>query len=189
MKEKYSIILILILYSCNVKTSDQKKGNKKIQSEIIIKKNEKIESKTEVEYSELFNVELVGLTKDSKNNKRYYVDFSSACYCNTPSILLKEKKAYLFGYCKDTLPPLSKDPFYTYNIIETNEINNGLSLSLRNKKNKILTLTFNKSKNEFIYKLKVIGEFPNDYIGSNVCSYFTFNPNKFEIEDCGDFDG
>lgn len=53
----------------------------------------------------------------------------------------------------------------------------------------MLRLTFTKFKNEFIYELKVTGEFPKDYIGSTVCNYFTFEPDKFEIEYCGDFDG
>lgn len=78
---------MMTLYSCNIKKADEN-----IQTEKIIEKIKSPEPKTVIDYSELLNVELVGLTKYSKNNKRFYVDFSSACFCNSPSILLKEKK-------------------------------------------------------------------------------------------------
>jgi hypothetical protein len=190
MKKMHFVLLILIisLFSCKEKNSDTNESSKIVQTPKALENNKKIASSIKVKYADLFNTELVGLTKDFEN-KRHYVDFSSACMCNSPSILIKERKAYLFNYCKDQLPPLSKEPYYTYNIIEINEITSGLFLSLKDEKNKTLELVFNKSNNENIYLLKVMGEFPTDYIGNKICSYFTFNPDKFDVEDCGDFDG
>ncbi len=186
MKKNYSILLIIItFFTYNLKNSSKKEGSKTVEIEIVTKE----QALTKITNSELFNVELVGLTKDPKNIKSYSVNFSSACYCDSPSILLKEEKAYLFGYCKDALPPESNDPFYTYAITETLLLKKGLSVSLKNEKDEILKLIFNKSENQHIYKLQVIGEFPKDYIGNTVCTYFTFKQDKFEVYDCGDFDG
>ena len=148
--------------------------------------------KTNETYSELFNVELVGLTINSKNKEKYLIDFLSYCMCDSPSILLKQNKAYLFPYCrgdKDSLPPFSNSKFYTYNIVKKEELSNGISIDLKNNIGEKLNLLFLKTENKLVYKIKVVGEFPHSYIGARLTDFFTFKENKFEIEDCGDFDG
>ncbi|MDO6490190.1 MAG: hypothetical protein ABJD66_08860 [Cellulophaga sp.] len=52
-----------------------------------------------------------------------------------------------------------------------------------------MNLLFIKTDNKLVYKLKVIGEFPHNYIGARVTDYFTFKEDKFEFEDCGYFEG
>lgn len=186
MKKNINLLLVLliILSSCNKQVSTKNKNLKETPISKVIENKPKKTIKTD--YSKLFNTELVGLTKDSKNEKKFYIDFSSACMCNSTSILLKEKKVYFFNYCKDTLPPLSKEPYHTYSIIKKNELNNGLSISLENEQNKKLDLFFKISDNEFIYDLKISGNLPEDY---NISDFFTYKDNYFEVEDCEDFDG
>ena len=183
------LLLVLVLMSCNNQVSNKIEASKITPNNAILEKKSKVEAVISTKHSNLFNVELVGVTKDSINTKRYYVDFSSACMCDSPSILLKENRAYLFGYCKDTLPPLSKEPYYTYHIIKITETDDSLSISLKNENNEKLELIFKTSNNELIYELKVVGAFPDAHLGSRVCQYFTYKATDFEIEDCGDFQG
>lgn len=178
-------LTMVILSGCNAKIVAEIDDSTSTQINSKVDKAQSIQ----VSYSELFNVELVGLTKNDKIEKGYHVDFSSACMCNSPSILLEETKAYLFGFCKDTVPPLSKDPFYTYDVIEKKITTDGLMIVLRNKDDDLLSLLFRKTETPFIYELTIKGEFPKDYIGNDVCKYFTTSLENFEVEDCGDFDG
>ncbi|MEP2281256.1 hypothetical protein [Maribacter sp.] len=187
MKRYYSILFFIstsLIFCFDIKQEkDSKIGDtlEKVTSDI---KNEK--------YSELFDVELVGLTINSENTEKYIIDFSSYCMCDSPSILLKQEKAYLFPYCRgntDSLPPFSKSKFYTYDIIKKEEVNNGISIDLSNDIGKELNLLFIKTDNKIVYKLKIVGEFPHSYIGARVTNYFTFKEDEFEVEDCGDFDG
>jgi hypothetical protein len=148
-----------------------------------------LEKSINEKYQALFNTELVGLSKDENNAERFYGDFSSACMCDVASILLTDTIAYLYNYCQDTIPPLSQEPFYTYDIIEKKELPNGLLIHLVNKDNEKLSLQFNESDQAFIYTLKIVGEFPSDYIGNTVSEFFTYKLENFEIENCGEFDG
>jgi len=193
--KKYTplIIFILFIISCNTETPS--KNTQHIDKNITEKTNIPIKiSKTENQYlikkySKLFNTELVGLIKDSINPNNYYVDFLSACMCDSPSILLQKDKVYIFGFCKDTLPPISTEPFYIYNIIKIKETANKLTFCLINKEDNQLTLKFVKTSNKQVFKLVVNGYFPNEYVGSRLCHYFTYDVSKFTVEDCGDFDG
>lgn len=183
------LLFLLLLLSCQNGESNKIDGSKSVKKTENIENKRKTKPDLLLKYSKIFNVELVGLSKDSIIVDRYYIDFSSGCLCNSPSILLTEAKAYLFGFCKDTLPPISKEPFYTYDITKIEARNIGLSISLENENSEQLSLTFTKSHHSQVYELTVIGAFPNNYIGNRVCRYFTFKPENFEVEDCGDFDG
>lgn len=40
-----------------------------------------------------------------------------------------------------------------------------------------------------IFKLTIEGNIPTDYIGKEMKTYFTTHPEKFQKEDCGNFEG
>lgn len=141
-----------------------------------------------IKFSNLFNNELVNL--EQQKDGTFKVGFKSSCMCGTPSILLKKDTMYLFNYCRDTLPPKSKEHYYSYNIFKKYTKDNSLVVNLFPDKYK-LELIFYKTSNPSVYKLKVFGELPTDYVGvidENI-SYWTFDASKFKKEDCGDFDG
>ena len=129
--------------------------------------------------------------------------------CDAPSIFMdkNQNKVYLFNYCKSSIPPNNEEIFYAYSIekVEEKERNIRLYLSgfeinnlaekqeqeIPDESFKSLVFEFHEVGNAVgLYQLNLIeGKFPTDYIGSRLNEYFTFVPNKFKTEDCGDFEG
>lgn len=178
-----------VLISCINKVPETNKNTKDTSS---TKKTLKISNKAiseKANHSELYNVKLVGVTKDSIIANRYFIDFSSACMCSAVSFLLKKDKIYIFDYCQDALPPKSEEPYYIYNIIQQSQSENELHLVVANDSNNSLKLKFSKLDDDYIYKLTLEGDLPRDYIGVIVNNYYTFSPTHFDIYDCEGFEG
>lgn len=220
MKAIIYIIGISILFSC--KNNLQEKNNptfetpklENVDKDTLLNKIYKKESELNYEIKEtdiLYNTELVGLcVKDLKKTNphgKYWIDFNSACMCDSPSFYIdtKKNKIYFFSYCKNELPPNKIEVYYEYNIEKIISIkgkvsvflNEGKILNVISQKSdfndelipSVYVLNFFKIENTPIYKLEIEGNLPTAYIGARVNGYFTPTPSKFEIEDCGDFDG
>ncbi|AUC76327.1 hypothetical protein [Olleya sp. Bg11-27] len=192
------IIIICFLFafvSCKeVTTNNQSDKLQNNQDSSIVKKTiannntekYKNEEKTDTLFKKLFNTPLIGLSL--KKDKKYWIDFKTICMCDSPSLLLNAitSKAYLYNYCRLDIPPKNKEPFLEYKIDKIIKTNQELKIVIESESN--LILKFNKTEND-VYNLVIDGEFSTDYIGNTISSFFTPNPNSFEKEDCGDFEG
>jgi len=203
--KKALIILAIIsisIYGCN--QIDKTSKIKNIQTDVkkydsIVKSSEtkKINLEYDKKFKEIFNQKLIGLTikkkKETNDNKRYWVDFSAACMCNSPSIYIDEKfkKLIIFNYCDNGTPPNDLEQSFEYIIYKIENDETSISIHSKNKNDINLVLKFNKISNSQIYRLQIMGRFPDSYVGSKLNEYFITKSNiyNFEIEDCGDFDG
>ncbi|MGY3793353.1 hypothetical protein [Aquimarina sp. 433] len=197
-------ILLFLLISC-------KEVSKKTQPENLLDKkystttqeanksslinNVELDKKnTDSIFNNLFNKELIGVsikTEDEKDiYKKYWIDFNSRCMCDSPSIFLdkKNKKVYIYNYCRNSVPPKNKEPFFEYVLEKIVFKENELEISIKNNIEEEIILKFNEIEDE-IYAMSIDGDFPSDYIGDRINNLFTPSPSSFEKEDCGDFDG
>ncbi len=137
-------------------------------------------------FKELFNVKLVGLEK--AENDEFYIDFSTECYCEYYSILIKEEeeKFYLFNYCSNVLPPSTEDRYFEYSFNSIEVKNNQLHIHGVRNNNEELVLIFSDNPRKEVYNLSIQGKLP---ASCWLKKYITNAAEKFRKEDCGDFDG
>ncbi|WP_027392893.1 hypothetical protein [Aquimarina latercula] len=197
-------LLLFLLISC-------KEVSKKAQSEDLldnkystttqktnnpssISNNKLVKNNADSIFNNLLNKELIGISIKSKEEndiyKKYWIDFHSKCMCDSPSIFLdqKNKKIYIYNYCRNSVPPNDKEPFFEYDLIKTLFLKHKAEVFGKNNKQEEIILKFNKIEDD-IYKMSVDGKLPSDFVGGRVNNLFTSNPQSFEKEDCGDFDG
>lgn len=119
--------------------------------------------------------------------KRFGLDFSTVCYCDSPSLYIAEETSELiiFNYCEDHKQLHNIDNSFVFKII--NMAIDQFDLTLTTDSN--LIIDFKKVENLPIYKTQITGDFPQMYVGKDIKKYFTSEPHKFKKEDCGDFGG
>jgi len=114
--------------------------------------------------------------------KKYGYDFSGHCYgCDVADILISDGIIYLINF----EPRLKQQHDYT------TIINDGDKIIIPSKNVKF---TFEKINDAPIYKLTVDGtlkESKLEYLKLRMGTYYTTRQalSKFEVRDCGDFDG
>lgn len=149
-------------------------------------------SKTENKnFQNIFNKKLIGLSVLNKSEKkifkRYGVDFGSLCMCNSPSFYIDEekKKLLIFNFC-DSFKNLTEiKQKHVLKILKIKREKEQLIISVQND----ITFIFQKRNNPELFHLKVLGNIPTTYVGSDLKDVFTSEPEKFEKEKCGDFEG
>lgn len=158
----------------------------------LIKNKELNLSDATANVEEIANTKLVGLSViNEKTNdplKRYGVDFSAACMCDSPSLYVdnKNKELIVYNYCENNNNLNELEHSYKYKIISIEKNENSIVL----KTEPLLKLTFTKDTlSTDIYLLEIEGTFSTNYVGNTINSFFTPTPSKFNVADCGDFDG
>ncbi len=196
---KKSLILIVIF---SIVILGCKEANKQSEKEIIkkdiIKKDIDVKKIAKKEIpKDLLNQKLVGLviknTKETDVNKKYWVDFAASCMCDSPSIYINKKtnKLIIFNYCDNGTPPNNLEQSFEYVIYKFESDDKDLSVFSKDENDNDLVLIFSEISNSKIYNLKVIGKFPNDYVGNTLNKFFITKSNlkNLKKEDCGGFDG
>lgn len=168
-----SIILVLILLSCKNE----------------VKSHHKVLEQSKDQFSKLFNQKLVGLSIVNKNErdiyKKYGLDFLTVCNCDSPSLYIDKNQVTVFNYCEnDTLEAIKNT--FTFKITETEITGNKIILTT-NPYLKINVKQLNKDAE--LYQIKIEGDFPKEYVGNQLKTIFTTQPQKFIQYDCGDYDG
>jgi len=142
-------------------------------------------------FSPLFNVQLTGLStinsKEQDIYKKYGLDFSTLCNCNSPSIYLNKesKELIIFNYCDNEKPFKDIKNKYLFKIDKLEVIDDEMIVSNDN-----LELSFQKLEDGKIYQMKILkGKFPNDFVGNDLKTFYTSQPEKFQKISCGDYDG
>lgn len=163
------------------------------------RKNEQINKKInessyqQKDFETLLNKNIVGLsivnTKEKSVYKKYGIDFSTSCLCDSPTLHIDKKKNELiiFNYCDSstntsTFREIKQKHIYKISKIT---IENNIIITTENN----LTITFSKIKNLPLYELSIKGAFPTDYTGNDLKKIYTTEPEKYVKEDCGDYEG
>ena len=145
----------------------------------------------EQNFAALFNRQLAGLAVVNSNEldifKKYGLDFSTICACNSPSIYVNKdaKELTIFNYCdRDILFKSIKNKYvFKVDILEVND--EKMIVSSRD-----LELSFQKIENGKIYLMKVLkGKFPHNFVGNDLKSFYTSQHEKFQKTSCEDYDG
>lgn len=142
-------------------------------------------------FEPIFNKKLTGLAlineKEQSIFKKYGLDFSAECMCNTPSVYIDKQKneLVLFNYC-DGSRKLSE--------IEHKVILKISSAKMEGEKLVFITdqnlkFTFGRGEHPSLFELNVTGKLPTDYIGTELKRYFTPQPGQFYKVACGDYQG
>ena len=139
----------------------------------------------------ILNQKLTGLSIINKNAidpyKKYGLDFSTICYCNSPSIYIdtKTKKFIVFNYCDSDKSLKNIENKSVFKIVKIkNELD---KIVITTSTNLIITMT---KKDKFpIFYMNFKGDFPTKFVGGDLKKVYTSAPEKFQKEDCGDFDG
>ncbi len=196
MKYINIIVLLFVLIGCKKHTDTKNKNLQKNHKLPIIKienKIKKIDSinidkslKTDslsLNINEILDEFLVGMEfSENKNEtnpyKKYSLDLSSACYsCDLASFKLKKDEIIINNYC---------DPdagFETISILKT--VKTKYKIELRGDKVKFI---FNKIDNAPIYNMKIEGNLKTKLkINKNFTKQSSLE--KFEVHDCGNFEG
>ncbi|NQD70884.1 hypothetical protein HP439_09155 [Sphingobacterium shayense] len=139
----------------------------------------------------LFNVPLTGLSivnpKEPDIFKKYGLDFSTVCNCNSPSIYLNKdaNELIIFNYCDNNIFFKDIKNKYVFNVGKLEVDDEKMIVSSPD-----LELSFQKIENGEIYRMKVLrGKFPSNFVGNDLKSFFTSQPKKFQKTGCGDYDG
>ena len=163
--------------------------------------------KGNLEYpQDLFNTKLIGLgIKDStaiNPYKKYWIDFNAICY--SPAITFyidtDNSKVYAVEYTIENLPLEKDEILFQLDIKKIIHEGNNYAVFF-NKIEQFMTEDYNKIeyietvfnfiKLDTVYKLEINNELPIFY--SEVNRYKNFisksYEEKFERDDCGDFDG
>ncbi len=173
-------------------TQKTKEDDTIVDDEIINKNDTDSKEKTSFQGFELlFNHKLIGLSiindKEEDPYKKYGLDFSTVCFCNSPSMYIdiNSKKLIIFNYCdsKKTIDSIEKKTIFKITKIE----NEGNKISINTSNN--LKLIYEKKSELPLFQIQIEGNFPNEYVGNDLKKFFTSTPEKFQEEDCGDFDG
>ncbi len=179
MKNFILIITIPILFF-NLKLYEANKivENKLIIKTISISKKKTSEISQIQNFDTLIPIEIVN--KKSKNvYKKYGLEFTGNCYaCDLAEFKIKKNAISIINVCNIqniiNLPIVNQKSDENQIIIET----------------KTYKFIFKKIETEPIYKLEIVnGKF--DKKNLRISQYYTFKKNlpKFEVHDCGDFQG
>ncbi|WP_310557109.1 hypothetical protein [Flavobacterium sp.] len=142
-------------------------------------------------FESLLNHKLTGLSiideKAYDPYKKYGLDFSIVCMCDSPSLYINttSKELIIFNYC-DSNKSISNVENKSIFKIEKIE-NKGNKLIIIATPN--LKITCEGEGEVPVFKMLVEGDFPKEYVGSDLKKVFTSVPEKFQKEDCGDFGG
>lgn len=142
-------------------------------------------------FEPIFNKKLIGLSiineQEQSIFKKYGIDFTAECMCNTPSVYIDKQKneLVLFNYC-DGSRKLSE--------IEHKVILKISSMKMEGEKlifstDQNIKFTFSRKEHQALFELNVEGKLPTDYIGTDLKRYFTPQPQQFYKADCGDYQG
>jgi len=142
-------------------------------------------------FTSLFDVKLTGLSvvndKKKKLFEKYGLDFTMLCNCNSPSMYVSNtsKDFTIFNYCDQADVKNIKNKF-TSKITKLEVVNKKLVISTVSG----LKISFEKFENENLFEMKVLeGKFPLKYVGTDVKSIYTTQPEKFQKVNCGDYSG
>jgi len=188
---KKIIILLLVLISflnCKQKEGSISVNKNDINKEVQKQKNDTITDNLKSDVLEIQNVDIyldtlipiVILDKKSKNSyKKYGLEFGGNCYaCDLAQFKIDNREISIFNVC-DNQNKLN------FEILKLENTKNKIEIETQNYK-----FTFIKIEHEPIYKLKIINyNIQNKDL--RISEYFTFKKNlmKFEVHNCGDFDG
>jgi hypothetical protein len=184
-----NLLILLLLFSCK-----EKEVSKKIlKKETISSKKTSTKQKTNsfIEFESLLNHKLTGLSIINENAtdtyKKYGLDSDTVCFCNTPSLFIDTNTMALivFNYCDSTKSIDDIEKKYTYKIIKIERNSNEIVLITDSN----LKIIFKKNEKSPLFDIKIEGQFPTDFVGSDLKKVVTTTPEKFIIVDCGDFDG
>jgi hypothetical protein len=142
-------------------------------------------------FETLLNKNIIGLSiinaKEQSLYKKYGIDFSTSCVCDSPSLYIDTKlnELIIFNYCDASNTPAKEiEHKHVYNILK---ITNENQLTITTEKN--LTIIFNKLKDLPLYEITIKGDFPTKFTGSNLKKIYTTESEKYVEEDCGDYEG
>lgn len=141
-------------------------------------------------YKNLLNTNLVGLSVINKEQeniyKKYGIDFSTACFCDAPSIYIdeKDKKIFVYNYCESEKSLINIEHSHIFKISEIEHNNRDIIVTTE----PYLKIIIKETSSTDIYKFEIEGNFPNDFIGNQLKTFFTPQPNKFIQCDCGDYE-
>lgn len=138
----------------------------------------------------LINHKLAGLSiideKAVNPFKKYGLNFSTVCVCDSPSMYidLNSKELIIFNSCDLAKSVNNIENKIIFKIVKIKNEQNKLIIATPN-----LKISFEKIDEVPIFKILVEGDFPKNYVGSDLKKVFTSEPDKFRKEDCGDFGG
>ncbi|UOU98485.1 hypothetical protein MUU74_00620 [Chryseobacterium daecheongense] len=142
-------------------------------------------------FNSLLNHKIVGLSiiNEQMTNpyKKYGLDFSTVCYCNSPSMYIdaKSKELFIFNYCSSNNTINKIENKFTYKITKIDFVENKMIIMTSSN----LKLTFQKKDKIPLFQIQIEGDFPTKYVGNDLKQIFTPEPHKFQKIDCGDFEG
>lgn len=152
-------------------------------------KNDKTVS--HVAFDPIFNKKLTGLSivneKEQSIFKKYGVDFTAECMCNTPSVYIDKEKneLILFNYC-DGSRKFSEMQHKVVLKISSTKMEGGKLIFTTDQN---IKFTFSRKEHQALFELNATGKLPTDYIGTELKRYFTPKPEQFYKVDCGDYQG
>lgn len=177
------VVSIVFIAACSENKQVETKNENKPES--VSKSDEKplVDEPEAVDFKQLKLDTLIALTivkEESKNvYEKFGIDFGGYCYaCDAADLVLNDKEIQLINTCD----PEVKRVFKIQEKILTED---GFTLESEGYK-----FVFSRIDNAPVYKLKLLGKsFNNPELRLN--SYFTTPKTlpKFEIHDCGDFQG
>ena len=141
-------------------------------------------------FESLVNKKLTGLSLINKKAKvpykKYGLDSSIVCMCDSPSLYINSSsnELIIFNYCaSDLILKKIKDKTIC-KILKTEHQDNKLVITTKNFK-----ISFKKQSEIPLFQVAIDGNFPKEFVGSDLKIIFTTKPEKFYKEDCGDFQG
>lgn len=145
----------------------------------------------------LLGKQQVGLSIKEKSEsdpyKRFWVDETAACFCNSPSIYIDDtfKNILLYNYCDNGLPPHTIGKSYKFKIlgIENKDKVHYISLSAIDAVDDILVIEICETSYKDVFEIFFRGQFSFDYIGKRVPQHYTIKPDDFTKAICDDFGG
>lgn len=179
MKKIVPLTLIFIIAACSQNT--EKTAAKPAQTDeqpAIVSRDETPAQENEAKSDTLVALEL--LKKDSKNvYEKYGIDFTGFCYaCDVADIVIENKQIRLVNAC-------DKEIVETFPILKSTVTKEGMIFQT-----KACTFEFQWIESVPVYELKITGNIQrNDNLRIN--RYFTIPQAvpRFEVHDCGDFQG
>ena len=106
--------------------------------------------------------------------------------CDSPSLYINSSsnELIIFNYCdSDLILKKIKDKTIC-KILKTELQDNKLVITTKNFK-----ISFKKQSEIPLFQVAIDGNFPKEFVGSDLKIIFTTKSEKFNKEDCGDFQG
>lgn len=177
MQQIVPFMLILILTACS-QNSEKAPAKPAEKKPVLVSTDETRKHQDEEKSDTLVALELI--QKDSKNVfEKYGIDFTGYCYaCDAADIIIENKQIRLVNAC-------DKEIVETFPIIKSTTTKEGMTF-----KTKSGTFEFKWIESVPVYELKITGNIPKkDNLRIN--RYFTISQAvpRFEVHDCGDFQG